>query len=79
MARATNAAIVSARVERVARAIYRRRLTDMGLYRDAPDAMLRAVNEGWPLCVSEAAAAIEAMELTAEELPIPPLHRAGFR
>jgi hypothetical protein len=50
------------KVERVARAIYRRRIVTLGLYQDAPDAMLRAVNDGWRLCLGDALAAIEAIE-----------------
>jgi hypothetical protein len=48
--------------ERVARAIYRRRVVDLGLYQDAPDMMERAVNDGWRLCLGDAIAAIEAIE-----------------
>jgi hypothetical protein len=48
------------KVERVARAIYRRRLEDLGL--DRTHDLERAVNESWPLVAGEAQAAIETLE-----------------
>lgn len=54
-------------IERIARAIYRQRLTGFGLYAGHPWAMDRSVDEGWPICATEARVAIDEYKTVVAE------------
>jgi hypothetical protein len=52
---------MSEMIERVARAMYRQRISDLGIYGDNQEKTDQAVDRCWPFCSAQARAAIEAM------------------
>lgn len=55
-------------IERVARAMFRRRITDLHIYDRFPGRLDDAVERGWEFCAVEAQAAIEAMREPTEAM-----------
>jgi hypothetical protein len=61
---------MSEMIERVARAMYRQRISDLGIYGDSQEKTDQAVDRCWPFCSAQAGAAIAAMREPTVEMEI---------